>query len=130
MMPSPRAAAPRRCPAYPLTVAAPLARAALLAVACAPAPDLLDVPATDAEAFETGVQQQLTDAYAAVDAAGATGERAAAYGELGQVLHAYELRDAAEPAYRNARSLSPDDPAWPYLLGVVLQEKGDLDGAV
>ncbi|MEM1179025.1 MAG: tetratricopeptide repeat protein [Acidobacteriota bacterium] len=129
MMPFPRAT-PRRLSPQTALRSTILALGVALLAACSPTPPLLDVPATDASGFEAGVQEQLAEAYAKAEASGTVEERAARFGELGQVLHAYELRDAAEPSYRNARNLAPEDPAWPYLLGVVLQEKGDLDGAI
>jgi len=88
--------------------------------------ELQSTPRVDTASFESGVQEQLAKAYAAIDERPQDPD---AYGELGRTLHAYELRDAAEIAYRNARTLDPREIDWTYLLAVVLQEKGDVEGA-
>ena len=41
------------------------------------------------------------------------------------VLHAAEYLDAARPGYENAESLMPNDPRWPYYLGLLHQAGGD-----
>ncbi len=57
-------------------------------------------------------------------------QRATAYGEAGRVLQAYHQLDAAEPCYRNAALLAPQDFRWPYYLGYVYQIKPALEQAV
>jgi tetratricopeptide (TPR) repeat protein len=47
-----------------------------------------------------------------------------AFGEYGMLLHAAEYLDAAEPAYRNAQMLLPDDPRWPYYLAHLYRTQG------
>jgi tetratricopeptide (TPR) repeat protein len=59
----------------------------------------------------------------------ATRELANDYGQLGMVLHAYELFDGAEVAYRNARRLAAGDTRWPYLSGYLYQQTGRFDDA-
>jgi len=54
---------------------------------------------------------------------------AAAYGELGTLYHAYDLRGPAEACYRNAARLAPADYRWPHYLGALLQDGGRLDDA-
>jgi tetratricopeptide (TPR) repeat protein len=44
-----------------------------------------------------------------------------AVGALGRVLHAWEQWDAAHEAYQRAQALAPEQFAWHYLDGVVLQ---------
>ncbi|HEX2254489.1 MAG TPA: tetratricopeptide repeat protein [Thermoanaerobaculia bacterium] len=96
------------------------------------------VPAPSLEGLEAAVVEQLAEARLEAERRLATslaaGEPAAAvhlaFGRLGQHYHAYGLLAAAEPAYRNAARLEPDDPAWPFYLGRVLHEAGRLDEAV
>jgi tetratricopeptide (TPR) repeat protein len=40
------------------------------------------------------------------------------------LLHAAEYFEAAEPCYRNAQSLMPSDPRWPYYLARLYQTTG------
>lgn len=65
----------------------------------------------------------LTDLLKKPDASSA--ERGAAYGALAMLLHASEYFDAAEPAYRNAQILMPEEPRWPYFLGHLHKSVGD-----
>jgi protein O-GlcNAc transferase len=84
-------------------------------------PELLPVSLPDLSSADPVVQKQVRESHAAV--VRLAGERApddrlaAAFGELGLVLHAGEFGDAAVPAYRNAEMLAPSDPRWPYFLG-------------
>ncbi|MEM6793223.1 MAG: tetratricopeptide repeat protein [Acidobacteriota bacterium] len=108
-----------------------LAFAALTLAACGPsAPPLGEVPKPATQDFEPAVKAQLEAAFEAVESSELTDrQRADAYGELARTLHAYELRESGEAAYRNARSLAPSAFEWSYLLGVVLQELGTLEEA-
>ena len=95
-------------------------------------PGLLPVPLPLTDTLESAVVGQLAAARDAV--AGATAARnnrtlADAYGELGQVLHVYELFDGAEAAYRNAMRLAGGDVRWPHLLGYLFAQTGRLDEA-
>ena len=81
------------------------------------------------------VKAQITDRYAAVtkmlaSTAPAGRDLGAAFGEYGMLLHAAEYYEAAEPAYRNAEALVPDDPRWPYYLGHLHRTEGDTDKAM
>ena len=49
-----------------------------------------------------------------------------AHGEMGRLLMAAELNDAAEPAFLNALTLAPDDARWTYYLAHVYRRKGDV----
>lgn len=49
---------------------------------------------------------------------------------MGKVYHAYNLLDAAEVCYQNAHTLEPGEYAWPYLLGRLYQDKGDIGKAI
>jgi len=94
-------------------------------------PGLASVPLPGLDGLEPAVAQHLREARQAFDVAVATrgaaaNVLAAAYGALGQVLHAYEFFDAAVPAYDNAARLAPDDGRWAHLLGTVHQQTGRL----
>lgn len=82
----------------------------------------------DLAGVEPTVRRQLEEA-AATTAAGAresapTPRQAADYGALGRHLHAYGLLPAAERCYVAAARLAPEEPAWPHLLGIVLENEG------
>jgi tetratricopeptide (TPR) repeat protein len=93
--------------------------------------DLQPVPLPLTNALEPAVVAQLAAARADVQRAAAAGGRelAEAYGELAQLLHAYELFDGAEAAYRNAMRLASTDVRWPHLLGYLFAQTGRLDEA-
>ncbi len=105
---------------------------------------LLPVPKPNLEGFDPAVVQQLEEVAdelgAALAAAGGREAAAAApealrrqladaYGQTGMAAQAYALAAAAEPAYRNAQRLAPDDVRWPHLLGRLLEQAGRLDEA-
>ncbi len=52
-----------------------------------------------------------------------------AWGELGQWFHVYRYPDSAIRSYRTAANLDPDEPRWPYYLGMLAVESGQLDMA-
>ncbi len=64
------------------------------------------------------------------DSGAGEAELGQAFGELGTVYHAYGLHDSAENPYLNARRLRPADPRWPYYLGHVYRQRGDVEAAV
>lgn len=53
-----------------------------------------------------------------------------AFGEIGQMYHAYKLLDVAEACYRNAQTLQPKDFRWPHYLGYVYQNLSKPEQAV
>lgn len=53
-----------------------------------------------------------------------------AYGRLGQLYLAYEILDAARPAFANAALLQPEDMRWPYLAGVAIKRQGEDAAAI
>lgn len=53
-----------------------------------------------------------------------------AYGRVGLVLQAWQLGDAARVAYLNAARLDPEDPHWPYYLGVHYESAGEYPQAL
>jgi len=92
------------------------------------APSLLEVSLPDLSRADEAVQVQARERHAALlekIKAGVKGpELGAAYGELGMLLQAAEHPEAAEPCYRNAQTLMPADPRWPYYLGRLYQTTG------
>lgn len=93
------------------------------------------VPYPPLEHLEKAVSDQLLEGRRMVDAV--TGDssasrqkRAEAYGELGQLYHAYELNEAAEACYRNALVLDPSHLEWTYSLGYLLQFTGRFSEAL
>ena len=52
-----------------------------------------------------------------------------AYGQLGQMYHAYALSDAAEVCYLNVNRVAPEDFRWIYLLGYLYHKAGRLSEA-
>jgi tetratricopeptide (TPR) repeat protein len=95
---------------------------------------LQQLPEVSLERMDPAVARQLREAAEVVAGLaarqGAAAELARAYGGLGQLYLAYELYEPAEAALGNAQALAPDDPRWPYLGAVALQELRRLDEAV
>jgi tetratricopeptide (TPR) repeat protein len=95
---------------------------------------LKPIPLPDFSGLEDAVQRQLravaedmTSFLTAGEAErNALGE---AYGETGQVFHAYGFSAAAAPCYENAILMLPGDPRWPHLLGYLHQQAGDMKAA-
>jgi len=52
-------------------------------------------------------------------------ELAQAYGSFGLILMAAEYLDAAVSSLRNAQTLAPNDPRWPYYLGQFYVTRGE-----
>jgi tetratricopeptide (TPR) repeat protein len=104
--------------------------AALILTVAAPR----ELPPPPGGGLEPAIARQLSDARSAVErmiADGGTAPRdlAAAYGSLGELYLLYDLAREAQACLREASTLDPAEPRWPYLLGVVLQGEGDLEGA-
>jgi tetratricopeptide (TPR) repeat protein len=88
-----------------------------------PLPSLDRLESSVAEQIRS-VQQSLVDRFAKGEIA--DDNLAEAYGALGQLYHAYELTGSAEPCYRNAGQLAPQDHRWRHLLGYLYQQTGQL----
>jgi len=89
----------------------------------------------DLSAMNEAVQAQINQRYAAVralsDDAGVTSRALAdGHGDLGKVLLAADLREAAEHSFLNAESLEPTDMRWPYFLGHLYRDAGDTAQAM
>ena len=53
-----------------------------------------------------------------------------AYGQLGEIYHAYSLLAPARDCYLNANHLAPNDFRWLYLLAKLDQQEGRYDDAM
>ena len=96
---------------------------------------LKPIPPPPLDHLEKAVSDQLREGRRMVDAvsgnsAASRQERAQAYGNLGQLYHAYELYEAAEACYRNALVLDPSYLEWTYSLGYLLQSTGRFPEAL
>ncbi|MCK5055068.1 MAG: tetratricopeptide repeat protein [Candidatus Aminicenantes bacterium] len=96
---------------------------------------LVPVPNPLLDLFEEAVNRQLHEKRQEVDTlAGKPGvnlqQLASAYGDLGQLYHAYELTEAAGACYRNALALDPANLEWRYSLGYLLQSVGQYSEAL
>lgn len=85
------------------------------------------------DGFEDAARVQLQDRYAQLEAlaknAAPDTTLGAAHGALGQLLMAYDLNDAAEPALLNAAALMPGEARWPYYLGYLYKRKAQPTAA-
>jgi len=93
------------------------------------------IPQPNLGAVQDSVRQQLEAAWAELQAATQRPGRdqrqiADAYGRMGKVYHAYDFSDAAAACYQNAMSLDPQDSSWPYALGRLYQERGDVKKSI
>ena len=92
------------------------------------------IPHPALKGLEGSVADQLAasrDLLAASTAAQVSAaELASNYGELGQAYHAYGFLAAAAACYRNAESLAPSNPLWPYALGEVERQLAHSEQAI
>lgn len=95
---------------------------------------LLPIPAIDLNALEPAVRTQISTGQADLDKAiksNLTDELLGeAYGEIGQLHHAYKLLAVAEACYLNAQTLHPKDHRWPHYLGYVYQNQNKPEQAI
>ena len=110
----------------------------LLAVGCAgndvARPELRPVSLPDLSKMTESVQKQIRDAHDSLTEAGEDRSTAPAvlaetYGTLGKLLMAADLAEAAEPCLLNAQTLAPSDIRWPYYLGHLNRDRGNLAAA-
>ncbi|MGH9203985.1 MAG: tetratricopeptide repeat protein, partial [Vicinamibacterales bacterium] len=101
------------------------------------APDgrpLRPVMLPDVSTMTESVQKQIRDRHASLltmsEGRQAPLVLADAYGGLGMLLMAASYPDAAEPCLLNAQTLAPDDGRWPYYLGHLYRNRGDLGSSV
>jgi tetratricopeptide (TPR) repeat protein len=105
-----------------------------LAAACEAGPALLPVSLPDLSKMTASVQSQIRDAHTSLTRAmerreAAPTERADAFGKLGMLLMAADLDGPAEPCLLNAQTLAPSDIRWPYYLGHLHRDRGELAAA-
>ena len=94
--------------------------------------ELVPVPVPPLEDMEPAVRKQLTVALAELpmeEAAGPAVERAEIFGETGRLLLAYDLVEASEACFANARVLAPKDFRWAYMAGAVYANERRLPEA-
>jgi len=100
-----------------------------------PRKDLVAVHWPDLTNLEEGVREQLTTAQntiaaAARNSATTNAALSEAYGNLGQLYHAYSLTAPARECYLNASRLATTDFRWPYLLAKLDQNDGRFEEAI
>lgn len=112
-----------------------IAALALLAAGCAApqnaSPVLQAVSLPDLSKMTESARNQIREAHASLSQAiekrdAAPGVLADAYGTLGKIFMAADLDDAAMPCLQNAQTLAPLDIRWPYYLGHLYRDRGEL----
>ena len=83
----------------------------------------------DLSGMHPSVREQILDAHRGLTTVGPE-DRGEAYGRLGTLLLAAEYLAEAEICFRTAQRLFPDDFRWPYYLGHVYKNTGQLSQAV
>jgi tetratricopeptide (TPR) repeat protein len=91
------------------------------------APDLANAEESVREQV-TGLQNAL--AAAAKNPATSAAALSEAYGQLGEIYHAYSLFAPARACYLNANALAPKDFRWIYLPAKLDQQEGRYEDAV
>ena len=100
-----------------------------------PRQGLVTVYWPDLSRLEQNVREQIVASQASLvasakDPATSATVLSEAYGQLGQVYHAYSLASAARDCYLNASFLTPKDFRWIYLLGKLDQQEGRFEEAI
>ncbi len=94
---------------------------------------LLPLPEPNLEGLESTAKTRLDSQRSEVERLQGEMNRgpalAQAMGDLGKLYHAHELLDSATVCYRNAATIAPQEPSWPYLLGHVNRASGHLEEA-
>ena len=99
-----------------------IAWATVAVCACAPSEELLPLPSLpDVATVDPVPRQQLLQRHAAVaellrERVADAEELGPAYGQLGEVFHAYQDLESARTCYANSHSLQPELFRWTYLL--------------
>lgn len=107
----------------------------IICVLCFAQTTLREVGRPDVSKLEENVREQIENAQNSLDAitkdpAKSKTELGDAYGNLGQLYHAYSLNAPARDCYLNARILAPSDFRWIYLLAKLDQQEGRFDEAI
>jgi tetratricopeptide (TPR) repeat protein len=104
-------------------------------IAPPPTAGLLPVTLPDLASMNEGARKQMQARSSALqeriaDRRATPADIGSAYGELGKLLMAATVFDAAESCFLNARTLLPADRRWPYYLGHLYKAKGPLDKSI
>jgi len=93
---------------------------------------IAQVPAPDLAGIDPALAEQILEARALIEDSRDQDltEQAAAWGELGMLYQALEYDEEALDSYRQARRIQPFDGRWPYLIGMILAERGRTDDAL
>jgi tetratricopeptide (TPR) repeat protein len=83
------------------------------------------------DAIDEPVRAKIRERHRAVtvlagDARATKANLSYAYGELGKMFMAAEYRQPAEVSFLNAQRLDPKNRQWPYYLGHLYRDRGDL----
>ena len=100
-----------------------------------PRKGLVAVHAPDLTNSEESVREQVRGlqnalAAAAKNPATSTAALSEAYGQLGEIYHAYSLLAPARDCYLNANQLAPNEFRWLYLLAKLDQQEGRYEEAI
>ena len=93
------------------------------------------IPHPDLSRLEPAAQKRIRDTRAGLESMAKAGkvspkELSQAYGEMGKLYHVQDFLGAAEACYLNAEPLAPTDFRWPYYLGHIYKNKGDLEESI
>lgn len=98
-----------------------------------PRKGLVAVHWPDLTKLEESVREQVTTLQTSLAAAvkdPAAKDLSEAYGNLGQIYHAYSLTSPARECYLNASVLAPKEFRWIYLLAKLDQQEGRFEEAI
>lgn len=105
----------------------------VFAISCGRHDETKPVSLPDLSKMTPSVQSQIRDAHVsltrAIESGAPPAELADANGLLGRLFMASDLAEAAEPFLLNAQTLAPSDIRWPYYLGHLNRDRGDLEAA-
>jgi tetratricopeptide (TPR) repeat protein len=80
------------------------------------------------------VREQIRDSHSALllklKSRTPSPQLADAHGELGKLLMAANYPEAAKPCFLDAQTLAPSDHRWPYYLGHLYRDRGDLPNSL
>lgn len=86
-----------------------------------------EAPEVDLDVYLPVVREQIGDALSRLERKPDSAEN---NGRLGMLFQIYKDYPRAETFYARARAIDPDDPRWAYHHGQMLEQIGDLSGAI